>query len=377
MPTSLSILFIMGTRPEAIKLAPVILYVKEHYPGINTKVCITAQHRDMLDSVLDFFSIVPDYDLNLMIENQQLSSLTASVLIGVDNVLQGCNPSLVIVQGDTTTAMAAALSAFYRMIKVAHVEAGLRSRNLYEPFPEEINRKIIAQVASLHFAPTKNSFENLITEQVLGKSFVTGNTVIDALLRAKTIIENKAADYRDKFSFINKDKKFILVTMHRRENFGEPINDICKAILEITEQYPDTEFIIPVHPNPRVKNFIENFFKDNKKVHLLPALAYDDLIWIMMNAYFVLTDSGGIQEEAPALAKPVLVLRNVTERMEGIDAGTAILAGNKYENVLLNMQLLLHSEEKYAAMAKEENPYGKGDSSKIICDIIYQSLHES
>lgn len=365
-----NLLFIIGTRPEAIKLAPLVIYLKRHYPALRVMVCLTAQHRDMLDDVLHFFSIKADYDLNLMKPNQQLSSLTAAILLKLDEVYESVNPDLVIVQGDTTTAMAGALAAFYRKISVAHVEAGLRSFELYEPFPEEINRRMIGQIAAYHFCPTSKAYSNLEKENLPGKKIVVGNTVIDALLLAKKIMSEKEGIYGEKFSFVQAHKRYILVTIHRRENFGEPLKAIGKSLEDMVAAYKNVEVVIPVHPNPNVKSFMEDTFSNNEKVHLLSALPYDELIWLMNKSFFVVTDSGGIQEEAPSLGKPVLVVRNVTERMEGVDAGTALLVGNEYDKLYAAMKLLLDSEAAYGAMSSVSNPYGDGESSKRICEIL-------
>jgi len=324
----------------------------------------------MLDDVLHFFSIEADYDLNLMKSNQQLSSLTADILLHLDTVYEAVKPDMVLVQGDTTTAMAGALSAFYRKITVVHVEAGLRSFDRYEPFPEEINRRMIGQIAGYHFCPTNKALKNLKKESLAGEKYVVGNTVIDALVLAQKIMAEKEHLYKTRFSFVQAHKRYLLVTIHRRENFGEPLESIGKALEDIMTAYPDTEVIIPVHPNPNVKSFIENKFREHKQVHLLSPLPYDDLIWIMSKCFFVLTDSGGIQEEAPSLGKPVLVVRNVTERMEGIEAGTAVLVGNKHDKIVNAMQLLLDSELAYKAMTNISNPYGDGKSSQRICEIL-------
>ncbi len=369
-----TLLFILGTRPEAIKLAPVILYAKLQKKNCVVKVCITAQHREMLDDVLSFFGIEPDFDLNLMKPGQKLASLSSAILKTVPSVFAASKPSVVIVQGDTTTAMVAGLAAFYERIPVAHVEAGLRSFSNEEPYPEEVNRKIISQFAKWHFAPTGAAFDHLKREKVLGNLLITGNTVIDALLLGKKKLVAEKKKFAQRFPYLQKKKRTILVTVHRRENFGEPLLDICKAIEDTLKLDKDVQCVIPVHPNPMVKHVVEKYFKNNDRVWLVQPLAYDELIWVMMHSYLIMTDSGGIQEEAPSLGKPVLVLRNVTERMEGVKAGTALLCGNGYKKIFTSAKQLLTSKELYAKMANATNPYGSGKASKEIIDRILKDL---
>lgn len=369
-----TLLFILGTRPEAIKLAPVILYAKAKQKQCIVKVCITAQHREMLDDVLSFFSIKPDFDLNLMKPGQKLASLSSAIFKSLPSVFEASKPSVVIVQGDTTTAMVAGLAAFYERIPVAHVEAGLRSFSNEEPFPEEVNRKMISQFAQWHFAPTATAFNHLKSEKVLGNLFITGNTVIDALLLGKKKLLSQKKKFIAQFPFLQNKKRTILVTVHRRENFGEPLLAICKAIEDTLKIDNDLQCIIPVHPNPMVKNVLEKYFKNNDQVRLVQPLAYDELIWVMMHSYLIMTDSGGIQEEAPSLGKPVLVLRNVTERIEGVKAGTALLCGNGYKKIFTAAKQLLTNKEMYTTMANATNPYGDGQSSKAIIDNILKDL---
>jgi UDP-N-acetylglucosamine 2-epimerase (non-hydrolysing) len=366
------ILFILGTRPEAIKLAPLIIYFKNKNK-FNIKVCITAQHREMIDEVLIFFQIKADYDLDLMRKKQTLFDISSKGISGLKQVFENYKADLVFVQGDTTTAFIGALSAFYNKIKVAHVEAGLRSFNKYSPFPEEINRKLISNLADFHFAPTEKAKNNLIKENIKINVWNTGNTVIDALFFGLKIIRknNKLKNY---FDFVDFSKKLILVTAHRRENIGKPLVNICLAIKEIANKYNNIEFIFPVHPNPKVKNTVHEILSNINNIHLIEPVEYSKLIQIMNNSYFVLTDSGGIQEEAPSLGKPVLVMRNVTERTEGIDAGTCFLTGTNPRVIKNKIIELLENKDVYKKMANAVNPYGDGTSSQQIYDIIYNNL---
>lgn len=364
------LLFIFGTRPEAIKMAPIIRNFKANNKFV-VKVCVTAQHREMLDQVLDFFSIKPDYDLNLMAPNQTLFDITARVLKGVGDVLDDFNPDLVFVQGDTTTAFVGGLAAYYKKIKIAHVEAGLRSGNLYSPFPEEANRKMVGHIADFHFAPTSGSAENLKNEGVTRNVYVVGNSVIDALFLGLEIIKAKGEEsfYRF-FNNVDFSKKIILITAHRRESFGEPFDNICQAIKLLSETNPNFEFVYPVHLNPNVQIPVNKYLSDCKNVKLISPLDYQVLLWIMNKSYLVITDSGGIQEEAPSLGKPVVVLRDVTERMEGINAGTAILVGTDVYNIISKVSQLINNEVEYNLMAKSVNPYGDGTTSERIHNIL-------
>jgi UDP-N-acetylglucosamine 2-epimerase (non-hydrolysing) len=366
-----TILFIFGTRPEAIKLAPVVDACRADF---TVKVAVTGQHRQMLDQVLDFFSLVPDYDLNIMAEDQSLFDITTRSLLRIGEIIEETRPDLVIVQGDTTTAFAGALAGFYRKVKVAHVEAGLRSFNKYSPFPEEMNRIVAGQIADIHFAPTQGARRNLLAENIRDESiFVVGNSVIDALFMGLDRVRKNEATYARPFAFLTTGKRMVLVTVHRRESFGRPLDDICSAIRDISNE--DLEIIYPVHLNPHVRKQVFARLDGINNVHLIDPVDYPHLLWLMDRSYLVLTDSGGIQEEAPSLGKPVLVLREVTERTEGITAGTALLAGTTRERIRDMAIRLLTDEAAYAAMSKAVNPYGDGKSSgriqAVLKDLLY------
>lgn len=371
---NLKLLFIFGTRPEAIKMAPVIKEFHNNSP-FDVKVCVTAQHRQMLDQVLNFFNIKPDYDLNLMRPNQSLFDITANSLVALERVLDLEKPDFIFVQGDTTTAFVGALAGFYKKIKVAHIEAGLRSGNKYSPFPEEINRVLLGHIADYHFAPTEKAKENLLNENIKNNVYVVGNTVIDALhLGLKFIEENEQLKSKIEKYFTSELKiqnsKLILVTGHRRENFGRYFENICFALREIAENNKDLEIIYPVHLNPNVRDPVDRILRGTNNIHLVEPLEYPYLLWLMNKSYLVLTDSGGIQEEAPSLGKPVLVLREVTERMEGIEAGTAKLIGTDKNKIINEVEDLLRDIYKYEKMSKAINPYGDGNASSRIVDII-------
>jgi UDP-N-acetylglucosamine 2-epimerase (non-hydrolysing) len=328
----------------------------------------------MLDQVLSFFDIVPDYDLDLMQPNQTLFTITAKVLTSLESVLEAVKPDLVFVQGDTTTVLASALGAFYKRIKVAHIEAGLRSLDKFSPFPEEINRVLTSRLTDLHFTPTIKAAEFLALEGITNNVFTVGNTVIDALFMGLEIIKNTDEQpYYEQFSYLDFTKKVILVTCHRRESFGEPFEDICKALLEIAQE-PDVQIVYPVHLNPNIKEIAHTNLGNCPNIFLISPLPYPELIWLMEKSYMVLTDSGGIQEEAPSLSKPVLVLRNVTERMEGVEAGTAILVGTDRQLIVEQAKLLLTNNEKYKQMAQMRNPYGDGTSCLQIIEIVKKYL---
>ena len=369
-----NILFLFGTRPEAIKMSPLIKAFKED-ERFSVKIGITAQHREMLDQVLAFFDIEADYDLNIMTPNQTLHELTANLILRITNeILLKEKFDLVFVQGDTTTVLAASLAAFYQKIKIAHVEAGLRSHNIYSPFPEEANRALTSKLADFHFCPTPQSCENLLKENITSNVFVTGNTVIDALFAGlKKIEETDETELTDAFSGINFTKKIILVTCHRRENFGAPFIEICNAMLAIADRHPEIEIVYPVHPNPNIKIKAHEMLKrDNIK--LIHPLDYHELIWMMSKSHIILTDSGGIQEEAPSLGKPVLVLREVTERTEGVDAGTALLVGSDEVRIVGETEKLLDNEEYYSRISTALNPYGDGTTSMKIKNIIIEAM---
>ncbi|MDV6167728.1 UDP-N-acetylglucosamine 2-epimerase (non-hydrolyzing) [Flavobacterium sp. DG1-102-2] len=368
------ILFLFGTRPEAIKMAPLIKVFSQD-SDFDVRVGVTAQHREMLDQVLDFFKIDIHYDLNIMMPNQTLHDLTAGLISRITNeILLKEKFDLVFVQGDTTTVLASALAAFYQKIKIAHIEAGLRSHDMQSPFPEEMNRVITSRLADFHFCPTENSRDNLIKENTANDVYVVGNTVIDALLEGLAITkQNGDEPLSEKFSFIDFTKKIILVTCHRRENFGEPFLDICNALLEIADEYADVEIVYPVHLNPNIKEIAHSTLKrDNIK--LIHPLDYNELIWMMDKSTIILTDSGGIQEEAPSLGKPVLVLREVTERMEGVDAGTALLVGHNKTTITDETARLLNDTVYYSKIATAINPYGDGTTALKIKNIISATL---
>jgi len=369
MQPKTTVLFIFGTRPEAIKFAPLILAMKED-SFFNVKVCITAQHREMLDQVISFFSIPVDFDLNLMQPNQSLYELTAKALIETGKVIQAENPDLVFVQGDTTTVLTSALAAYYNKTRIAHLEAGLRSHDIYSPFPEEANRKLTGHLADFHFAPTALSVQHLEQENLTRQVYQTGNTVIDALHKGLEIISRDEESYRKHFPFLSENDKVILVTCHRRESFGEPFREICGALEEIARANPEVKLVYPVHLNPNIKEVAHEKLGNLPNVHLITPLSYPHLLWLMNRSYLVLTDSGGIQEEAPSLGKPVLVLRKVTERTEGVDAGTSKLVGTDKNTIVNETQLLLNDAEAYDRMSKAINPYGDGKSSAIIIDIL-------
>jgi UDP-N-acetylglucosamine 2-epimerase (non-hydrolysing) len=365
------ILFIYGTRPEAIKMAPLIKEFEKHPDTFKVEVCLTGQHREMLDQVNSFFEIHGDYDLNLMIPNQTLFDVTERCLKGLEPVLEESKPDLVFVQGDTTSVMAGAIAAYYKKIPVAHLEAGLRSGDKYSPFPEEMNRKIAGQIAEYHFAPTKGAAENLARDGITKNVHVVGNTVIDALYLGLSLIRNGgSAAYREYFSFLNPSKRVILVTGHRRESFGDGFERICGAIKSLSDRYNDIEIVYPVHLNPNVREPVNRLLSGCANIHLIEPLDYPYLIWLLEKSYLVLTDSGGIQEEAPALGKPVLVMREVTERMEGVEARTARLVGTSEEAIFSNAAELLDDEESYSRMAKAVNPYGDGATSNKIVKIL-------
>ena len=372
------ILFVFGTRPEAIKMAPVINVFKNGSTHFETQVVVTAQHREMLDQVLSLFEIIPDYDLDLMSTNQTLESLTSKILMRFSDLLKVIKPDFVFVQGDTTTTFAASLASFYQKIPVAHIEAGLRTVNIYSPFPEEINRRITSSIASFHFPPTEQSRQNLLNEGVLGdKIRVVGNTVIDALLTVSEKINSN--NHEQEQYFINNfnirfnDIKTILVTGHRRESFGKGFENICNAINNIAENN-DVQIIYPVHLNPNVQEPVNRILGNIENVHLIPPQDYIPFVFLMKNAHIILTDSGGVQEEAPALGKPVLVMRNNTERPEGVHAGTAKLVGTNSKEIVKSVNLLLSDNSEYDQMSKAINPYGDGKTSQRIFDIIEKQL---
>ena len=370
------ILSIFGTRPEAIKMAPVIKALEKRPDAFTSVVCVTAQHRQMLDQAMQLFDIRPEYDLDLMRPGQELFDITCAVLQGVRPVLEKERPNMVLVHGDTTTTLAASLAAYYLKIPVGHVEAGLRTHDKHAPFPEEINRHITGVLADLHFTPTVASRDNLLCEGVAKSNIhVTGNTVVDALLSASNIIDTDRAigkALQQRFSFLNPTRRMVLVTGHRRENFGAAFEDICTALLDIAVVLPDVDIVYPVHLNPHVREVVERLLQHVSlpNIHLMPPLDYLPFIYLMKRCYIVLTDSGGIQEEAPSLGKPVLVMRNTTERPEAVSAGTVKLVGTKRESIVNETVQLLTNEVAYQAMSCAHNPYGDGAASERIINIL-------
>lgn len=364
----LKVMAIFGTRPEAIKMAPVVLELFKFPKKIETTVTVTAQHREMLDQVLNLFQIKPNFDLNIMAQGQTLFDITSRALLGLNEILAEVKPNIVLVHGDTTTTFAGALAAYYHQIAVGHVEAGLRTKNKYSPYPEEMNRKLTGALTDLHFAPTDTAKNNLLAEGVdAAKIFVTGNTVIDALY--KTVQNNfKFTGELEKFN--RTDKKFILVTTHRRENLGEPLRQVYKALKKIVEEFPDVEIIFPVHKNPKVREVVNAELGNLAQVHLIEPLDYQPFANLMNRATLILTDSGGIQEEAPSLGKPVLVLRDTTERPEALDAGTVKLIGTDMEKVYGATKLLLTDSAEYKKMAAAKNPYGDGHAAERIVQTL-------
>lgn len=379
---------VIGTRPEGIKLAPVVLELQK-CPHFQVEVCVTGQHRTMLDQVLEVFGIVPDVDLKLMQPGQTLPSLTSRALEKLDQYLEKSKPDLLLVQGDTTTVFCGALAAFYRRIPVGHVEAGLRTGDLYSPWPEEGNRKLAGALANLHFAPTETSRQNLLKENVAPSTvFVTGNTVIDALLFARKLIEQNPPRITGLPEYLQpgvaSSRKMVLITGHRRENFGEGMESICRAISQLATQFPDTDFVYPVHLNPRVRKpvfeilspvtEVQDSLKEGQNIFLIEPASYLEFVALMNRSYLILTDSGGVQEEGPSLGKPVLVMRDCTERPEAVEAGTAVLLGTQEKRLIDGVAELLTSRDSYDRMCSSRNPYGDGNSSKKIREILSEFL---
>lgn len=370
------ILIVTGTRPEAIKLLPVYLEFKKNMAW-NTLLVSTGQHQQMLWSIFDFFNVKPDFDMQVMTNNQSLENLTSQILRKCSGLFQNEKPDLVIVQGDTTTAMAAALSAFYHHIPVAHIEAGLRSYDVFAPFPEEVNRRIISLVTALHFAPTTRAALAIRKEKVAGKIYKVGNTVIDSLLFGMRKVKLFMQDFEQHYaSILIGFEKMVLITGHRRENFGEGFVNICDAIEALAASYPSIAWVYPVHLNPNVKDIVFNRLQALENVRLIEPVPYDHMIFLMMKCYLILTDSGGIQEEAPTLGKPVIVMRNKTERPEGIVAGCCILAGNSKNKIIRAVKRILNDKAQYQKMTRATNPYGKGDSAKRIFLVVKKNLEE-
>lgn len=379
------VMLVFGTRPEAIKMAPLVKCLQQRDTEFEPIVCVTGQHREMLDQVLKIFEIKPDYDLNIMKVGQDLYDITSRVLLGMRDVLTKVNPDIVLVHGDTTTSTASALAAFYQQIPVGHVEAGLRTRNIYSPWPEEMNRQITGRIATLDFSPTPLSRQNLLDEGVGEEHiYVTGNTVIDALHIVvnkinsdKSLKDNLSSHLREQgydVARLECGRRLVLITGHRRENFGEGFLNICKAIKHVSEKYADVDFVYPMHLNPNVRKPIHKIFGDNLSdlgnLFFIEPLEYLDFVFLMEKSTIVLTDSGGIQEEAPGLGKPVLVMRNTTERPEALDAGTVKLVGTDYNKIVDNVSILLDDENEYNKMSRANNPYGDGKASPRIADAL-------
>lgn len=364
----IKVLTVFGTRPEAIKMAPLIKEMKSR-EEFDCKVLVTAQHREMLDSVLKLFSIEPDFDLNIMKHGQTITDITSRVLYGCEEVLNKYTPDVILVHGDTTTTFAASLAAFYKKIPVGHIEAGLRSENMYSPYPEEMNRRLTGRLSTYHFSPTKTNRENLVREDISTKNIVvTGNTVIDALLQ----VVKKDYEFEDEMlkSIDFENKKVILLTCHRRENWGEPMEEIFRAVKSIVKENPDTHLIFPMHLNPIVRNAAKSILGDNDRISLIEPLDYEPFANLMAKSYLLLTDSGGVQEEAPALGKPVVVLRTETERPEAVEAGTVKVAGVKEEKVYQISDRLIRDKSYYESVANAVNPYGDGKASIRIADYL-------
>lgn len=380
-------MLVFGTRPEAIKMAPLVKEFQKYPQDFKTLVCVTGQHREMLDQVLHLFKIQPTYDLNIMRQGQDLYDVTSRVLTGMRDVLKKAQPDLVLVHGDTTTSTATALAAFYQQIPVGHIEAGLRTHNIYSPWPEEMNRQITGRIATYHFAPTPLSQENLLKENISADNIqITGNTVIDALytvvskMKANTKLSETLSEHLRKAGYdtsrLTKERTLVLITGHRRENFGEGFVHICQAIKTLTEKYPNTDFVYPMHLNPNVRQPISEVFSKThgENIFFIEPLEYLDFVFLMEKSTLVLTDSGGIQEEAPGLGKPVLVMRDTTERPEALAAGTVRLVGTNYDKIVAEVSHLLDDADYYTTMSRAANPYGDGKASERIRRILHQAL---
>ena len=376
---AIKVLSIFGTRPEAIKMAPLVKALNAA-EGIDAKVCVTAQHREMLDQVLDLFEIVPDYDLNIMKPGQSLYDVTTNILLGLKPILEEFKPDLVLVHGDTSTTLSASLAAFYQQIPVGHVEAGLRTGNLSSPWPEEGNRKLTGAITKLHFAPTQTSQQNLLNEAVSADDIViTGNTVIDALLQVVDKVKTDSAlisTLKAKFPELDETKKLILVTGHRRESFGGGFERICEALVEIATAHPDTQILYPMHLNPNVREPVNRILKNVDNVHLIEPQDYLPFVYLMNQAHIIVTDSGGVQEEAPSLGKPVLVMRDTTERPEAVEAGTVKLVGTDKARIVNEVNNLLTNAQEYQSMSRAHNPYGDGKACERIVAKIKQHFKD-
>lgn len=372
----IKVLSVFGTRPEAIKMAPVVDRLKRD-SRFHSKVCVTGQHRQMLDQVLELFEIRPEFDLNIMKSGQDLTDITSAILLGLREILQEFRPDYVLVHGDTATTLSATLAAYYQQVKVGHVEAGLRTNNIYSPWPEEGNRKVAGCLANLHFSPTETSRNNLIAENVSQESItVTGNTVIDALFMVRDRLnkdEQLSAVLSEKFDFLNYDRRIVLITGHRRESFGEGFEKICQAVSELASDFSDVDFLYPVHLNPNVSEPVNRLLSGKSNIFLIPPQDYLPFVYLMNRASIILTDSGGIQEEAPSLGKPVLVMRNTTERPEAVEAGTVKLVGTDVGRIVQEVASLLTDKDAYEAMSVAHNPYGDGDAAERILNAIIES----
>ena len=371
-------LSIFGTRPEAIKMAPLVIQLKND-DRFESRVCVTAQHREMLDQVLELFDLTPEYDLNIMKAGQDLTGVTTAILQGLKPVLEAFKPDVILVHGDTATTFSSSLAAYYQQIPIAHVEAGLRTNNLYSPWPEEGNRRLTGSLANVHFAPTQTSRQNLLKEGVSDAAiYVTGNTVIDALLSVVQKLDDPAsnlqAQFDAQFSFLPKENRMVLITGHRRENFGDGFERICQALANAAREFPAVEFVYPVHLNPNVREPVKRLLAGISNVHLIEPQDYLPFVYLMTRSYLILTDSGGIQEEAPALGKPVLVMRDTTERPEAVEAGTVKLVGTDVESINRNLSLLLSDTAAYQAMSFAHNPYGTGKACALIREALI-TLH--
>ncbi|NPA60124.1 MAG: UDP-N-acetylglucosamine 2-epimerase (non-hydrolyzing) [Epsilonproteobacteria bacterium] len=371
------VLIVFGTRPEAIKMAPLVKEFEKYQDTFEMKVCVTAQHREMLDQVLSLFEIKPHYDLDIMKAGQDLYDVTSKVLLGLRDILEEFAPDLVLVHGDTTTTLSATLASFYKQIPVGHVEAGLRTGDIYSPWPEEANRLLTTQITKYHFAPTRTNRENLLKEHTNEKDIIiTGNTVIDALfwildkIKQDSSLENTLQIDIQSKGYTLSDKRLVLITGHRRENFGEGFLNICNALKELASRYQDVDFVYPVHLNPNVRKPVNEILSDIDNVYLIEPLEYLPFVYMLDNSYLVLTDSGGIQEEAPSLGKPVLVMRDTTERPEAVEAGTVMLVGTNNDSIISNVSRLLDDDLYYKKMAYSHNPYGDGNASKKIVEFL-------
>lgn len=373
----MKILTVFGTRPEAIKMAPLAIALNKD-KRFNSRVCVTGQHREMLDQVLDLFEITPDYDLDIMKPGQTLVEVTSNILVNLQPVITEFQPDLLLVHGDTATTLCGALSAYYNQIPVGHVEAGLRTGDIYSPWPEEANRKLVSSITKFHFAPTTTAADNLKMENVsIDSIHITGNTVIDALLMVKEKINSDIdtlTRLKKLFPMITDERKVVLITGHRRENFGDGFERICQSIQQLAAENPNVDFIYPVHLNPKVQGPVHHLLSGRKNIYLIPPQGYVEFVYLMLNCDIILTDSGGIQEEAPALGKPVLVMRDTTERPEAVSAGTVILVGTDVEKIVSSVNELLYNEHEYKKMSLAHNPYGDGNSVSKIISILLEEL---